>query len=62
DPSKAQLDALTRSFAVVRVLSTFSRRDGVAESVSWDSVRNKPGADSGMAFIILVAPPPAKAP
>ncbi len=62
DPSKAQLDALARSFAVVRVLSTLSRRDGIAESVSWDSVKNKPGADSGMAFLILVAPPPAKSP
>ncbi len=58
DPSKAQLDSLARAFAVVRVLSTLSRRDGVAETVGWDVVKNKPGADSGMAFLILVTPPP----
>jgi hypothetical protein len=56
--SKGQLDALARSFAVVRVLAGFSRRDGVAETVGWDVVKNKPGADSGMAFMILVTPAP----
>ncbi|MBX3228877.1 MAG: thrombospondin type 3 repeat-containing protein [Labilithrix sp.] len=55
----AQLDALARSFAVVRVLSTFSRRDGEAETVGWDAVKNQPGAAaSGLGFTILVAPKP----
>lgn len=62
DPSAVQLDALARSFAVVRVLSTYSRRDGAAETVGWDAVKNQPGADSGIAFLVLVAPPSAAAP
>ncbi|MDB4944351.1 MAG: putative internalin [Labilithrix sp.] len=64
----AQMDALARSFAVVRVLGTYARRDGVAESIGWDAVKARPGAESGMGLLILsstpVGPPvaPAKAP
>src|SRR5690606_35356096 len=58
DPSTAQLDALARSFAIVRVLSSFSRRDGVAETVAWDAVRYQPGADSGIGLRVLVTPTP----
>lgn len=69
--SQAQMDALARSFAVVRVLASFSHRDGVAESVSWDAVKKQPQAETGLAFLILTssapvakppAPPPAPAP
>jgi hypothetical protein len=56
DPTKVQMDALARSFEVVRALGVLSRRDGVAESVSWDSVKQKPGAATGMAFLVLVTP------
>jgi OmpA-OmpF porin, OOP family len=62
----AQMDALARSFAVVRVLGSYSHRDGVAESIGWDAVKNRPGAESGVAFLVLtsgastpVAAPPA---
>ena len=56
DATTAQLDALNKSFAVVRHLSTLSHRDGVAETVGWDAVKNRPGAESGLAFLILVTP------
>jgi len=53
----AQLDALARSFAIVRVLSNLSHRDGVAETVGWDAVKNQPQAETGIAFRVLVLPP-----
>jgi OmpA-OmpF porin, OOP family len=53
----AELDALARSFAIVRVLSNLSHRDGVAETVGWDAVKNQPQAETGVAFRILVMPP-----
>jgi OmpA-OmpF porin, OOP family len=65
----AQMDALARSFAVVRVLGSYSHRDGVAESIGWDAVKNRPGAESGIGFLVLtsgastpVATPPAPPP
>ncbi|MDF2695297.1 MAG: putative internalin, partial [Labilithrix sp.] len=59
---EAQLDALARSFAIVRVLSNLSHRDGVAETVGWDAVKNQPQAETGIAFTILVMPPAPKLP
>ncbi len=59
DETKAQLDALDRSFAVVRVLSSLSRRDGIAETVGWESVKQRPDAATGMAFLVLVNPTPS---
>jgi hypothetical protein len=53
------MEALGRSFAVVRVLGSFARRDGVAETIGWDAVKNKPGAESGMAFLLLTSSRPA---
>ncbi|MBX3215210.1 MAG: thrombospondin type 3 repeat-containing protein [Labilithrix sp.] len=52
----AQLDALARSFAIVRTLSNLSRRDGVAETVGWDAVKGQPQAETGIALRILVTP------
>ena len=57
--SGAQMDALAKSFAVVRVLASFAHRDGVAESVSWDAVKKQPQAESGMAFLVLTSAAPA---
>jgi OOP family OmpA-OmpF porin len=51
-----QLDALARSFAVVRALSNLAHRDGVAETVGWDAVKNQPQAETGLAFLVLVTP------
>jgi hypothetical protein len=51
----AQMDALARSFAIVRVLGSYSHRDGVAESVAWDAVKRQPQAESGVAFMILTS-------
>ena len=59
DPSAAQMDALARSFAIVRVLASYSHRDGVAESVSWDAVKQKPQAETGIAFLVLTSGAPA---
>jgi hypothetical protein len=62
DASAAQMDSLARSFAVVRVLASYSHRDGVAESVSWDAVKKQPQAETGIAFLVLTSgPAPAKA-
>jgi hypothetical protein len=58
----AQLDALAKSFAIVRVLSNLSHRDGVAETVGWDAVKNQPQSETGIAFRILVTPSPATKP
>ncbi|HSO38181.1 MAG TPA: thrombospondin type 3 repeat-containing protein [Labilithrix sp.] len=55
----AQMDALARSFAIVRVLGSYSHRDGVAESIGWDAVKNRPGAESGVGFLILTSTPSA---
>ena len=54
----AQMDALARSFAVVRVIGSYSHRDGVAESIGWDAVKNRPGAESGVGLLILTSTPP----
>ena len=62
DSSAAQMDALARSFAVVRVLASYSHRDGVAESVSWDAVKRQPQAETGIAFLVLTSSAPAPAP
>ncbi len=56
DPTKAQLDALARSFAVVRALSAYTRRDGAAETVGWDAVKIRAQAGTGVGFLILVMP------
>jgi hypothetical protein len=58
----AELDALARSFAIVRALSNLSHRDGVAETVGWDAVKDQPQADSGLAFRVLVTPPASSRP
>ena len=60
----AQMEALARSFAVVRVIGSYSHRDGVAESIGWDAVKGRPGAESGVAFLVLTsgAPPAVAAP
>jgi hypothetical protein len=50
----AQLDALAKSFAVVKVLSGYAHRDGAAETVGWDAVKQQPGTE--IAFLILVTP------
>lgn len=60
DPTKAQLDALARSFAVVRGLSTYAQRDGVAETVGFEAVRQRPQAETGMAFLILQTSTPPR--
>ncbi|MBS2018781.1 MAG: thrombospondin type 3 repeat-containing protein [Deltaproteobacteria bacterium] len=61
DPSKAQLDALTKSFAIVRVLAGFAHRDGAAESIAWDAVKTKPGAESGVGLVLVASSAPAAA-
>jgi OOP family OmpA-OmpF porin len=62
DSSAAQMDALARSFAAVRVLASYSHRDGVAESVSWDAVKRQPQSETGVAFLVLTSGKPTPAP
>ena len=56
-----QDNALARSFAVAHALALLSHREGIAESVSWDAVKNRPFSDSGVGFLVLVAPLPQTA-
>ena len=44
-------------FALVRVLGSLAKRDGIAETVGWDAVKAKPQAETGIAFLVLVTPP-----
>lgn len=68
DATKAQLDSLAKSFVVVRLLSGYTHRDGAAETVGWDAVKNKPQAnETGIGILVLVMPnagptPPAPPP
>jgi OmpA-OmpF porin, OOP family len=59
---QATFDAVARSLAVVRVIASLSRRDGIAETVGWDAVKGQPQAETGLAFSILVTPAPAALP
>jgi hypothetical protein len=53
--AKATSDALSRALAVVNVLTTLTHRDGAAETVGWDAVKNQPTAASGIGFLIFAA-------
>jgi hypothetical protein len=48
--------ALARAAAVVQTVTKFAHRDGVAEAVGWDAVKQQPSAASGIGLAILVAP------
>jgi len=52
---EAQQASLARAFAVVHALAGLSHRDGVAETVGWDAVKNRPN-DGSLGLMILVAP------
>jgi OOP family OmpA-OmpF porin len=56
--AKAQSDALSRALAVVNALTTLTRRDGAAETVGWDAVKNQPTAASGIGLLLFAAPSP----
>jgi OmpA-OmpF porin, OOP family len=54
----SQASALARSLAVVHALTLLTRRDGAAETVGWDAVKNQPTAPSGIGMMLFAAPPP----
>ncbi len=59
----AETQALSRSFAVVLALRSYTFRDGVAETVDWSAVKDLPGAAAqGLGFLILGDASPAEAP
>ncbi len=58
----AQQTSLARAFAVVHALAALSHRDGIAETVGWDAVKNRPHSDSGVGLLVLVTPPPPTTP
>jgi hypothetical protein len=53
---QAQLEALGLSLTIVRAVARLSRRDGIAETVGWDTVKNEPQATPGIALRIMVTP------
>lgn len=60
--SDAQLDALAKSFAVVKLIAGWSHRDGIAETVGWDAVKAQANGDVGLVILAAPAPsPPAPA-
>ncbi|MGH7280701.1 MAG: thrombospondin type 3 repeat-containing protein [Polyangiaceae bacterium] len=56
DPKAGDQASLARAVAVVRAVTRFAHRDGVAETVGWDAVKQQPTAASGIGLAILVAP------
>ncbi len=53
----AQKAALERAVAVTSVIVRFTHRDGAAEALAWDAVKQKPGAAAtGLGMVILPAP------
>jgi len=57
NPIDGPLDSthsLSRAFAIVLALQSYTFRDGVAETVSWEAVRTQPGAIAqGVGFLVL---------
>jgi hypothetical protein len=54
----ASSHALSRSFAVVLALQSYTSRDGVTETVGWEAVKSQPGAQAhGIGFLVLDATP-----
>ncbi len=50
--------ALFRALAVVNTLTKLTLRDGAAETVGWDAVKNQPTASSGIGLLLFAAPAP----
>ncbi len=48
--------AVARAVAVVTAVNKLAHREGTAETVSWDAVKQQPTASSGIGLAILVAP------
>jgi OmpA-OmpF porin, OOP family len=54
----AATNALSRSFALVLALRSFTFRDGVAETVGWEAVKDQPGALAhGVGLLVLAGNP-----
>ncbi len=53
---KAHSEALARALAVVTAITSFTHRDGSAETVGWDAVKNAPTAASGIGLMLFAAP------
>lgn len=52
--AEGEQQALSRAFALVHLLRTFTHRDEVAETIAWKAVEKQPGArQSGLGFLIL---------
>jgi hypothetical protein len=58
--AKGQADALARALTVVNALTLLTRRDGAAETVGWDAVKNTTTAPSGLGLLLFAAPPPTQ--
>ncbi len=62
DGTLAATRALSRSFALVLALRSYTFRDGVAETVGWEAVKDQPGAYvHGVGLLVLAGNPSAKA-
>jgi hypothetical protein len=53
---KAHSEALARALTVVTAITGFTHRDGSAETVGWDAVKNAPTAASGIGLMLFAAP------
>jgi OmpA-OmpF porin, OOP family len=58
----AEQEALSKSFAIVHALRSFTHRDEVAETIGWGAVKALPDAQkNGLGVLVLAPPPPVPA-
>ena len=55
----AEQEALSKSFAVVHALRSYTHRDQVAETIGWSAVKGLPDSQKAGLGVLLLAPPPA---
>lgn len=60
--SAAEQEALSKSFAVVHALRSYTHRDQVAETIGWGAVKGLPDSQKNGLGVLLLAPPPDAAP
>ena len=55
-PDEAQRAAVNRAAAISSLVDKLALRDEASEAVGWDAVKQQPGSENGIAFMIVVAP------
>jgi hypothetical protein len=61
-PAEAQNAALERALIVANRVAAYTHRPSSTEAVSWEAVKQQPGASSGVGFLVLVTHVPLSPP